>query len=537
MLQPSSRPVPASIPAGMLQNRPASNPLERQAAPGRRLGRAARRGPMLMTPGFALTVNSDSGVLGDAMTTQATVDLTGITSPNATVTLQNPRLTTRANAAGEFLFTNVPLALGITPFTVTARRNGRSRSFSTSIQRVASDAIDSVLEWHAIALRLLHNTRPGSLAGSRALAIAQTAVMDTVNALTRGLPGGSTDSNPFYRPPPVPVPTNASAAAAAIGAAHTVLAAIFPNQRSSLDQALVQSLDTLQDNTAAEVSGFSFGRSIANALLSERSTDGANRTATFPLQRRPGRWRPTPSQFLPAVGVAWKEVTPFVLTQGSQFRPSGPPPLRSRAYAADLNQVKRLGQIDSRSRTPSQTESIRFWIGNASTTPGMWNEIAARAAATSGQTLWQNARLLGGLNLALADAAIAAWDAKYTYPTWRPITAIRLAASDRNPRTQPDRTWLAYLEAPAHPDYVAAHSTFANAAATVLSQQFGPAYAFTSTSFDLPGIQRRFPSFDRAAQEAGLSRIFGGIHTPSAHRDGLTLGRNVATAVLQQFFR
>jgi membrane-associated phospholipid phosphatase len=208
-----------------------------------------------------------------------------------------------------------------------------------------------------------------------------------------------------------------------------------------------------------------------------------------------------------------------------------------------------LGQIDSRDRSSQQTDITRFWIGSAETGTfvGLWNQSAARLtvqqqvqqqASTQSNleadSLLQTAGRFAQLNLALADAGIAAWDAKYAYRSWRPITAIRLAGSDHNPATKADPAWQSYLETPAHPDYVSGHSTFSGAAAAVLTQSFG-LQPFSVTSLDLPGASHRFESFRQAASEAGMSRIYGGIHTMSANRAGQQLGRNIANFVLQQF--
>lgn len=496
-----------------------------QSKPNRRSPQRSR----LMQPGFTLAPASDSGLLGDAKTTFASVNLQGLTAPNATVALQNTGLTTTANAEGKFLFADIPLALGTTEFTVIAQKAGQSRQFTAPVERVTTDNIDAVLEWNATLLRTIQLAGSSGLIAARSLAIAHTAIFDAVSALT--------GNNASYRPLPISIPVGASAEAAAAGAAHQVLTQLYPQQKSSLDTALAASLATIQDSETAETSGLQFGQAVANGILAERSRDGSTATVPYAVKIKPGQWRPTPSRFISAAAVAWKQVTPFVLRQGSQFRPAAPPRLTSKTYASDFEQVKRLGQITSRSRTTQQTEITRFWIGNSGTLtfPGVWNQTAAQAAAKSDQTLWQNAHLFAQLNVALADASIAAWDAKYTYRSWRPVTAIRLAGSDRNPATKADPTWQSLLETPAHPDYVSSHSTFAGAAAAVLTQQFGDSYTFTATSLDLPGIQRSFKTFEQAAAEAGMSRIYGGIHTLSANRAGLRLGRRVGNYVLQAF--
>jgi membrane-associated phospholipid phosphatase len=229
-------------------------------------------------------------------------------------------------------------------------------------------------------------------------------------------------------------------------------------------------------------------------------------------------------------------VTPFALTRADQFRPDGPPEVTSAAYAAEFNEVKRLGSASSTERTAEQTEIARFWAdGSGSyTPPGHWNQIATDLAATEGLSGPASARLLAELNVALADAAIAAWDAKYTYDFWRPVTAIRLADTDGNAATAADPDWVPLITTPNHPDYVAGHATFSAAAATILTDAFG-AQAFSATSVTLPGVTRSFASFADAAAEAGWSRIYAGIHFRSAVEDGLALGQAVGDWVLDAF--
>jgi hypothetical protein len=153
-------------------------------------------------------------------------------------------------------------------------------------------------------------------------------------------------------------------------------------------------------------------------------------------------------------------VTPFAIPTSSFFRPNGPPPLQSARYAADYNEVKALGAATSAQRTSEQTEIALFWADGAGTVtpPGHWNVIASDVATARGNRMRQNARLFAVLNIAMADAAIAAWDAKDTYNFWRPVTAIRLGDTDGNPATTPDPTWTPLIITPPFPDYISGHA-------------------------------------------------------------------------------
>ena len=210
------------------------------------------------------------------------------------------------------------------------------------------------------------------------------------------------------------------------------------------------------------------------------------------------------------------------MSSSSQFRPAGPPSLDSQQYAADYEEVKQLGALVGSTRTEDQTEIALFWADGAGTEtpPGHWNSIAQIIAAARGTTLEENARLFGLLNIAMADAAICAWDAKYTFNFWRPVTAITFA--------EPQLMWRSFITTPPFPDYTSGHSTFSAAAATVLPLFFETEdLPFTTGSDFLPGVFRSFSTCQDAAEEAALSRIYGGIHFRAASGDGLQAGSSI----------
>jgi hypothetical protein len=241
--------------------------------------------------------------------------------------------------------------------------------------------------------------------------------------------------------------------------------------------------------------------------------------------------------YLVAQDPQWAYVTPFALTSPDEFRPAPPPALDSAAYAASVEEIRLLGAANSATRTADQTVQAQFWSdgGGTYTPPGHWNQLAETIALSQGNSLSDNVRLFAQLNVALADSAIACWDAKYTYDLWRPLDAIHYADQDNNAATQQDANWVPLLITPPHPEYVSGHSTFSMAAATVLADVFGDDTAFTATSYALPGVTRNFTSFTQAAEEAGRSRIYGGIHYEFTNEAGQQLGRDVANAVLARF--
>lgn len=185
------------------------------------------------------------------------------------------------------------------------------------------------------------------------------------------------------------------------------------------------------------------------------------------------------------------------------------------------------------SRTAEQARIARIWADGMGTyaPPGRWNQIAAQLAQEKGDSFTANARLFATLNLALADAATACWDAKYAYRFWHPVTANRVTETDGNPDTEADPSWAPLLKPPSLPEYVSGRSTFSGAAEVVLNSFFGPDVAFRTSSTGLPGVTRSYPSFRVAAEEADLSRLYG-VHFQFSNHDGLATGRAVARCVL-----
>jgi hypothetical protein len=219
-----------------------------------------------------------------------------------------------------------------------------------------------------------------------------------------------------------------------------------------------------------------------------------------------------------------------VLDRAAQFRPPPPPALTSSAYAKAINEVQSLGKSDSATRTEDQTQIARFW---AAPIQNYWNEIAQTAALAHHPALEADAWTFAALNLSLADSAIAFYDAKYAYRLWRPITAIRQADRDGNDATVADPSWTPLANTPADPSYPGAHSVVSGAAEQILSAAYGEHFGFAVTSEALPGVTRSFPSFAAAENEAGLSRIYAGVHSRLDDLPGRRLGTDVARFVLR----
>jgi len=209
--------------------------------------------------------------------------------------------------------------------------------------------------------------------------------------------------------------------------------------------------------------------------------------------------------------------------------PAGPPSLTSHRYAREFNEVKALGSANSTVRTAEQTQTAVFW--QADSPAAIWNRVADDLAQQRDDSLLRNARILALMNIALADTTIAIWNAKNTFDTWRPITAIEQAATDGNPHTTPDPSWTPLLVTPAFQEYPAGHPGVSNAAASVLASFYGEDTAFTASSFGLPGVERSFMSFSSAVAQVENARVWGGIHFRSACVTAAHMGAAVADYV------
>ena len=371
---------------------------------------------------------------------------------------------------------------------------------------------DVVTDWNNAALDAIRADRTAPPIASRSLAIAHVAIYDAVNGIAR-------THEPYLVPSAVPA--SASREAAATAAAHQTLVSLFPNHTSTFD-ALHAAILAGIPNGPQKTNGVTWGEFVASQILAARANDGSTAIVQPPGGSGPGVWIPTPPAFLPYLLPQWGFVAPFGMSSTSQFRPPGPPSLDSQQYAADYEEVKQLGAAVGSTRTEDQTEIALFWADGAGTEtpPGHWNSIAQILAGAHGNTLEENARMFALANIAMADAAICAWDAKYTFHFWRPVTAIAFA--------EPQLNWMSFIITPPFPDYVSGHSTFSGAAATVIPLFYGTEdLPFTTGSDFLPGVYRSFSTCLEAADEAAVSRLYGGIHFRTANEDGLQAGISI----------
>jgi PAP2 superfamily len=395
---------------------------------------------------------------------------------------------------------------------------------------VQADHASMVVDWNLTMLSTFASVNLPPPVASRDGAIVQAAVFDAVNGI-----------KPRYAPIHVAstAPRGASRAAAAANAAYTSLVSLFPAQKVSLDAALQASLGTItedeEDDNRSIALGLAWGKTVADDIVAWRAGDGFS---TPPPPYIPGTalgdWQPTPdANGVPGSGPpkfrSLATTVPFALTSPSQFRPAGPPALDSARYAQDYNEVKSLGSKTGSARNAFQTQTAVFW--QLDTPLAMWDRVADTLAEHHRKSLLENARVLALVNLALADATIAIWDAKNAFNTWRPVTAINTVGGFGNSATTPEPGWLPLLATPYFQEYPSAHSGVSSAAASVLATIFGQDTTFTVTSAGLPGVVRTFNGFDEAVAQVADARVYAGFHFRFSCDDAIQMGKQVARQV------
>ena len=389
---------------------------------------------------------------------------------------------------------------------------------------LAPSSGQTVVDWNQqlLAIQKTPGAQPATRHPTRDLAMLHAAMYDAVASITHR-------DRPWLFE--VAASRTARPDAAADQAAHDLLLALYPSMQPVIDQKLADELSAVPAGPDT-VAGVQVGHLAAAFVLAARANDGSDTpppALTLPPPA-PGSYQLTPPNQPAPVFTAWGSVTPFVLDRGDEFRPAPPPALGGLTWAQAIGEVQRLGQDTSVARTDEQTTIAKFWSPPIWTT---WNEIADAQILSRHTSLEKAAKVFASLNLTFADTAIAMYDAKYHYLFWRPITAIR-AGTPGNPDVTADPTWNALATTAPDPSYPGAHSSISAAAAVVLSASLGTRADLTVSSDALPGVSRHFTSFQDAATEAGMSRIYAGQHTRLDHDAGVTLGSSVAHTVLDR---
>jgi len=425
------------------------------------------------------------------------------------------------------------------------------------LQSQRSDAVRALVQfwdaqgglpvWTQLLLNKIQQTNTNPVLAARALALFHTAIADAVICAWHA-------KFAYHRRQPTTferrltalvevdqrLPACPSEHAAVAAAAAIVLGYLYPGgtvqvhgqtmtYANAADEAAGSRLWAGANYRSDIVAGLQIGSAVGQLAVLRGQTDGSN--ALWDPIQQPGRlfgppyWVPTPPAFafpplLPLAG-AWR---PWLLTAGSQFREAAPPalqdPFPSSRFLQEAHEVKQT--VDNLSL--EQLAIAQFWGDGAGTVtpPGHWAQIAAEHVAAANLSTPRAARALALVGVAVADSAIACWDTKYTYWILRPVTAIRTLVGQ--PFYNPD--FITPIPTPPFPAYTSGHSTFSGCSADVLEYLFPGGTVEDAFGHSI--------SFREAADQAAVSRLYGGIHYRSDNAAGLQCGRTIAELVIQR---
>ena len=382
-----------------------------------------------------------------------------------------------------------------------------------------------ITEWNAIADRTIFAENSTPVPSSNLyFGFVSIAVYDAVVAING-------EYKSFNRQPRAH--RQASTEAAVATAAYTVLRKYFPASAQNLLADYRASLSEVRKGIGL-VTGIRAGAAAALSLIKSRHHDGRNAPITLDVAPAPGVWRPTPPALAP-MAVPWLGfVRPLTLKSQKQFKLPPPNPLGSAAYAADFTEVKDYGSLEGSARTPLQTETALFFSAN----PVSQYQAAMRDAVTRrGMDIVESARAFALLGTSTADALITCWRAKYDVPTWRPITAIRLADTDGNAATVADPAWTPMIPTPPYSDYASGHGFLTGAASNVFGYLFGENSIDINVSSPATSTTRHYDSTDVWDQEAMDARVWLGIHFRASMGFANDTGHAVSDWVIAKRFQ
>jgi PAP2 superfamily len=404
-------------------------------------------------------------------------------------------------------------------------RHGLLVAVAVLLALAAPARADTVTDWNVNATNalLVAAGQPPQVSVPH-LAMVHGAVYDAVNAIDGDHEGYLISSR-------LATPSDSKDAAAAT-AAYRVLVHLVPAQQATLDAQYAASLAAIPDGLS-KTRGIAVGEAAATAMIAARTADGRFGSFRFAVGSGPGVWRPVLPAFANDPNAWLKDVRPFLIRSSSQFRSDGPLTLTTHKYAREFAEVKLFGSATSTARTADQTLAARYWAENP---PGTWSRIFRTLSAQQGLSLVDNARFFALLYLTAADALISVWDDKAHWSFWRPITAIREADTDGNPRTEPDAGWLPLIANPPYPEHPSGHAGLSGSIVKTLQQFFATdkvAWSDTNNA----GLTRSFTRFSQAIDEIVDARVWSGIHFRTADEQGERIGRQVARYREQHYFQ
>jgi len=398
------------------------------------------------------------------------------------------------------------------------------------------------VDWYNLQMRLIRTTPSFTPpVASRALGYSGVALYESIR---KGIPSGQSLVGQLQGLSAVPQPENNLEYNWPI-VANAAMAQTVRMLYANTSAANASSVDSLEladktfyvnaDDIAADVvtRSVNYGVDVANTVYQWSMTDGGHQAYAnlFPASYVPptgaGMWVPTPPANSAAMLPYWGSNRTFVPANGSaSFPMPAPPPAYSTATNSAMYLAANEVYTTVNNLTQAQKDIANYWNdgGGTITPPGHNMAIVSQIIQEKGYTLDKAARLFAQAAIAEYDASIVCWNCKYHYNLLRPITYIRASI---NP------TWSSFITTPPFPSYASGHSTFSGAAAKILTANVGNNYAFTDyTKVPYGFSPRSFSNVNAFAQEAALSRLYGGIHYQIDNTEGLNCGTQLAQNVL-----
>ncbi|MEY2545543.1 MAG: hypothetical protein QOG48_660 [Verrucomicrobiota bacterium] len=413
--------------------------------------------------------------------------------------------------------------------------------FALSFAQFASAAsIDPVRTWNEQAIAtvravVIDPTKANDAIAARLYAMVNVVMYDAVNAIESR--HGQKDDRTQALVDGSGAPADGDIYAAAVAAAHAVLVGEFPARMSIFDAQRDSDLAAL--GTGAKITkGQAWGASVGQQVRAARANDGSTPSEPpQPAGAGPGQFR------APFNDPQFRNLAPFGIANSAAYYGAGPAPLSSLDYAAAFNVVRDVGEKPPNSGSAEENaqkeDTFRFWaLGNKTAQPaGAWVQVALDVLSHHPLELPDATRLLALETMAMSDTVAPTFMTKYTFHHWRPTTAIREADTDNNPLTDQVTGWTSRGGVGGSPEYWSGHSTFSAAAAAALVGFFcndNVSFSLTADPGDpaAMGKTRTYSSFSSAAEEAGISRIYGGLHFPFSNTDALIAGRAIAREIL-----
>lgn len=424
------------------------------------------------------------------------------------------------------------MVLGLAACEGPGRTAGGEADARPAVSGSEDRAVEALLVWNRTVFEVAEaEDRFLTLKGLRTAALLHLAVHDALNAIapryrTYLSPEGSPDADPLV---------------ATVFAAHRVVADQYPDRKEMLDAELDRWVASVPAGTGREL-GERLGTRVAERILAERRGDGWDNEAEYRFHpMAPGVYAEfaehsgTPEGFV--FGAGWATARTFVLDGPDHFRVPPPPPIESEEYARAFSEVREIGRFESPSRTPDQTHLALWWKEFVESSH---NRLLRELVVEEDLDLWSAARTFALLEMSIFDAYVDVFENKFHYNHWRPYTAIRWAAHDGNPATEPEPGWTnTHRHTYAFPSYPSAHGTACAAAMTVLASVFGDEYPLTMTipevdeagplseKIPMDPPTRSFTGFSAAARECSLSRVYLGIHFRYDSEAGTELGTKI----------